>query len=375
MEIYILTIVIIMLLFSFVYLKEYKSCVSLMYIPITGTFIVQNYYYYYGGTVYRVFSDITLNKFILLSSIVLFQIVILMIFSKTIPNKIKIKKIRITPTVTIYIEVIYIVLLIYTIYYFPKFPLITGVLLGDVSRLDTSGNIKFYILSSSIIYFILPSFSFLKKRNKYFILTILFAILSLHKGILFFYIFFYWNFILNRKINKYIFFYLILGGGVYLISKNKLFLSVDNLIYLFESATRRIFITQGSGFIVRLELLNQGFDFLGKDIKKEVFTYIYKSDGGSSPTYFLGSLIIQYGYFISLSIHFVILLLIYITSQFVNNKSMKDKKFWCWIVFSVYYLLMNSDINYTNAFRFLAILLNVMTIFILSKISLKKEKV
>ncbi|MCT4619060.1 MAG: hypothetical protein N4A62_06700 [Marinisporobacter sp.] len=357
----------LILLYLFIKFKEYKSSLAMMYIFWLGTFYIQNiYYYYFNGQTYRIFSDKTLLIFINISTLVFINITILLILKKIkwfkqIKTKINFKE---TKLLSMYFNIITFIVVAYMLRYINKFPLITLVESSSNIRLDISGGVPHYFTISTFAYYILPSFYFLSGKKRYLAIYFLFGVLSLHKGILVYTILFIWINCFEYRINKEIIVSGILIVVFYLVAKNKLVFDIETMKYLFESSIRRFFITQGSGFIVRLDMLENGFDFVGKNIKRVVYDKIYGGVGGA-PTYFLGNLIVSYGYIKGLLIHSSILSLMYFVSSVIDYNYKKNNGV-KWIFFSIIFILGNTEITFNNLPRLIAILFNFLIIFILN---------
>jgi hypothetical protein len=365
MEFIFFNLIVILFFYLIFYFREYKRSLSLFFIIAIGTFIIQIYYYKFGGNAYRIFSNDTLYLFQNVAIIVLLQLSFLIIIknSSLIP-KIKLeinpkKSYMISKT---YLDVIYYTILIYVLIYFLEFPLINLIKFNSSVRLDTSGAIPLYFTISTFAYFILPMFYYLTNKKKYIILFFVFSILSLHKGILIYNILFYWIFKKKLKLGYKDIVIVFLIIFYYLLSKGRNIYDINSIKYFFSSSIRRFFITQGSGFIVRLDMLQNGVSLIGKNIKEVVYRKIYRGSGGA-PTYFLANLIIYFGYLNSLIIHFITMIFCFILSKIAdyNNKNL----FLTYNVFVITYLIGMSEITYNNFYRFIAIFLNLLIIVFL----------
>jgi hypothetical protein len=364
MEFLIFNLIVVLFFYLIFYFREYKRSLSLFFIITIGTFIIQIYYYKFGGNAYRVFSNDTLYLFQNISTVVLFQLSVLIIIKNSflIP-KIKLeinprKNYMITQT---YLDIIYYIILIYVLIYFFEFPLINLINFNNSVRLDTSGAIPLYFTISTFAYFILPMFYYLTNKKKYIILFFIFSILSLHKGILVYNILFFWIFKKKLKISYKDLIVVFLIIFYYLLSKGRSIYDINSIKYFFRSSIRRFFITQGSGFIVRLDILQNGANLFGENIKRVVYRKIYGGNGGA-PTYFLANLIIYFGYLNSLIIHFITMIFCFIFSKIADyNKDL----FLTYNVFVITYLIGMSEITYDNSYRFIAIFLNLSIIVFL----------
>jgi large-conductance mechanosensitive channel len=68
-------------------------------------------------------------------------------------------------------------------------------------------------------------------------------------------------------------------------------------------------------------MIKNGIDFTGvNSIKNCVFYYMVGISKGSAPTYFMGDIIVQYGYVIGLLVNFVILGFLFYLSNIIYYK-------------------------------------------------------
>ncbi len=279
--------------------------------------------------------------------------------------------------VMIYFGVIVISVLIYIGIYFFRFPLISyafkGVLL---ERPDITGFVPHFYTLSTLMVFIIPSVFFYYYpviRNNYLkiILTVsiaLLLIISGHKGIIAFFAIFFWLNILRGKIS-YRFILILLGLVViYAITKGVTSFNSETIEYLATSPIRRFFATQGTCMIYRFHALDIQYVFDSTvPIKNQLCDFMYGGNGMgcSSPTFFIGDLIIKYGFIVAtliyiISLYVVIVLIKNIDHHFQNNNFIK------WSIFCIFFLTGMAEVNSESIFRILAIILNVFAVFALT---------
>lgn len=364
--------------------KEYKRSLVVFLIIVTTIFYTPVIYYtLLNGTAYKKFTSVALLDYMLLSSIIFVQFILLLLWKQ----RIKIKKINTDYhmsnrplMIKLYMGIIILSLVGYIALYFEYFPLVSRIIRGSSAlRPDVGGTLPVYTLFSTFSLFILPSFYFYFKDyiDKHPIVKLIaIAALSVmliiggNKGVLIFLFIFIWAYEYKFKLNYKIFLMGIFGLLVYLLLKTGDTTSNINIFkYIATSPMRRFFVTQGSGFINRIHLFIVEYDFLNNiPIKEHVHKYIYMSTIGSAPTYFLGDLLIKYGYIISLTIHFIVIGITTIISKFIDLNFAKSL-FVKWSFFSILYLLGMAEIGKAFYYRALAIVLNVLIILVIERLS------
>ena len=365
-------------LFVIIRFKEYKKSLSVFFLLLSTIFYTPVLYYLYlDGNSYRKFSEATLNQFILLSSILFLTFFLLLIFKQTLSFKKRNKTFtynkRSNILVKIYIFSIILFVLSYIIIYHDKLPLFMNSSGMNIEgyRPDVSGGIPFYFLFTTL-QLIIPSFYFyylkeLKEKKIFHLLAFILVSLTLivggNKGILLFFYMFIWIYEYKFRINIKIFVMFVFAFGVYMYLKiGTLTFNKESMDYMLESPIRRFFVTQGSGFINRIELLNIGYIFVEPiSIKEHVHQYIYSRTGGAAPTYFLGDYIVKYGIWIAMFLHFVITSTIVIFSRYIDMFHKKDL-FVGWSFFIILYLIGMAEIEIPFLYRLIVLIANALII-------------
>jgi len=326
-----------------------------------------------------------ISIFIFVSNIIVLKTIYLkqsFIFSNIIGNM-TFEKINNKKTITTFFIVSYSLIILYIIIFQKHFPLIKLLTTGEIGeRLDSSGDIPFYITFSAISMIFIPSgffyFSNIIKNKFLLIIILLFCILTLsargNKCIISYFLIFY--FLLNsNKINPLKFLLLILVlFFIYGILKGIDNLSDETINYLIDSPFRRLFVSQGSGYIARIEMINNNSFHQGLVIKKEVFSSIYntKYNSGTSPTHFTGDLLVKYGYII-MGIIYVIFSIVFTRLLFTIDmiKSKKENIFILWSFFLLSFLFTHSEFETANIIRIILMIINFYFIFNISRIKIK----
>ncbi|WP_405224911.1 hypothetical protein [Dokdonia sp. Asnod1-B02] len=247
-----------------------------------------------------------------------------------------------------------------------------------VDRLDTSGNVPFYITFSSLFIILFPTIFFyfysLKKNRLYkilfFVLTV-FAISSGgNKGILAYFFIFFIFFFSKKTFNFWkialVSFFLI---SYYLFSKGVDFSDTANLGIAIESPLRRFFVTQPVGFIARIQMyLDNSYEINSAfSIKQQIFSKIYQAPlgTGSHPSHFVSSILVEYGYlpmfFVFAVFNIFLLELIKSSDKILNDRIYG---FAIWNIFIFMFLSFNSDISVANILRFTIIFLNLLILYL-----------
>lgn len=373
-------------MYAILHFKEYKKSLSVLYIIVTTIFYSPVIYYsVLNGTAYRVFSDKDLKYFIILASVVFIQFSLLILFKNS--YKLKPKKISLTsynnPLLMVYILGIILVVFGYLILHFESLPLYQAVKYGlIIDRPDTVGYLPNYFTFSVISTLLLPGFYFFyintinkNKFTKILILTILSLILVAggNKGLIAYFFIFIWIYEFKLKINFKLIAMFISLFWIYLILKTgEILFSLETIEYSISSPIRRFFVSQGSGFLARISMMNEGFSFESVEaIKTYVYEAIYGVFGGSSPTYFLGDLVVKYGFFGGMIFHLLLLVVIFGFSRYIDT-NYKNDLFIKWNFFIVLYLLGMAELSEVFLFRLLAVLVNILIVVILIKANNKK---
>lgn len=360
--------------------KEYKKMYILYFLFLVTIFYSPALYYYFGGKSYFTFNNKALIQYYYLSSFIFFVNSIFLFLKQTafFPT---IKQTQIfyfhrkSNLLKIYFRIIISLILFYIILYFNKFPLIHYIQYHEIiERPDTTGSIPFFYTMSTLMMFILPSFYFYKieEKNKFqHAIWLLFISITMiiggHKGIIAFFFIFWWFFILKAKINLKLILIVSLLVVIYAINKG-IAINANTLDYLFSSPYRRFFVTQGACLINRLHLININFPWdTAFDIKVQVCSYIFNSELGScsAPTFFIGDLIVKYGFFIACLLYVLVLGAIIFILKIINILP-KQNLFLNWNLYMIFFLLSMAEISFSSFLRIITIVLNIVIVVVLA---------
>ncbi len=382
-----LTFIVLIFILILYIKKEFEKTYILYSIFLFLIFYTPSVYYIFGGNSYKYFSDETFNHYMLYSSLI-FAINILILGLKYTTG-IPLIKIGLTGNEIIksniltyaYIFIITIIIFFYIFFNFYSFPLISlafnGVLL---ERPDITGSIPNFYSFSTIMVFVIPSFYFLlyNKIKNYKLLNILSILvvmllctISGHKGIVTFLFVFFWIVILKLKIDLKFPIILLVLIFIYAVTKGVKVINNETLGYLIESPLRRFFVTQGTCFIYRIYAIDIDYSFI-KDIplKVQICDMMYGGNGNgcSSPTVFIGDMLIKYGYLISTLTYTFVVYLIVLTIKNIDYH-FKRNYFVLWSFYSIMYLIGMAEISIYSFIRITIILLNFLIIILLSQIN------
>lgn len=352
-------------------------------------------YYKLGFTAYANATSIESLKEFNLISISVFLLNILFFYVKIKGNKylfynffrqISSRSDKSSFVLRCYFAFVFLFCLSYFAFYFNKFPIVGILLNGELGeRLDSSGAIPLYITISSIFITIIPSgffYFYFRINNKFlkiflFLLTVLFLISGGNKGIVSFFLIFLFYYSTERiNILKGVALFIVLFY-IYAITKG-LSVNAENLKFLLESPFRRVFATQGVGFIGILEMIKEDvINFESQyNLKQQLISFIYgvKLGEGSHPTVFIGEVLAKHGYFVMYLAFFIYLIftinLIKVVDYFFRGKS---GMFITWNVFVFIYLFLMSNLSLANFIRVGFLVLNLLVINFLLRVALKKE--
>lgn len=386
---YFLLITSLLLLFIFFILitKEHKKSMVILYIGLFWTFVTPFYFFLFGGTTYKVFSDNSLNIYSIYSSIILIITILGIFFKQKLKNKLKknlpIKKHN-NKLVKVYFSTIVFITIGYICIYFNHFPIIhffiSGVLLD---RADTSGHIPHFKSFTLFAYMLFPSIYFYyynQLKEKVYLNFLIISIVSFilviggHKGVIVFFFLFCWIYIYSYKINLKIVFIFLFLLFVYIISKGISEVNADLFSYIMTSPLRRFFVTQGTGFIVRIDMLETNYILTFSEvIKQEVFHIIYNASYlGSHPTFFLGDILFKYGYFTSIIIYIFVLIFIILVSFYIENYY-KNNLFIYWNWYNLLLLLCLAEVSWINFLTYIMLICNIIIVLFLKEIKIEKK--
>lgn len=263
------------------------------------------YYIVLNENAYRDFNEETLTIFCMITIFVFFIIALVpqinYIFSIKIPIVSCGKKI------IFYIYTLVVTLVIMGLLYNYRNELLLVAILGDnninLLRNDETGIIPHWITISSFISCIIPSFAFfyIKYIKSYclkFILITFIGILTMidgNKAGFIYIIIFSIIYVYKLKPNIYMLISTLLAFTGYFMIKGITELDQVDSVAI-DSPFRRFFVSQGAGFINRIQMVSDGYSFSSsRRIAEDVFYYIYGYEGGA-PTVFWGDIFVEYGY-------------------------------------------------------------------------------
>lgn len=367
--------------------KEYKRISFLYSFSLITIFYTPSLYFFFGGEIYRFFADKSLVDFFHYATIVFVFYIVIYILIDNIKTRKSSLYLKNSMLIKIYFLAFAIPIGLYYIIYFKQFPLIHFILHGElIDRPDLTGAIPHFYTVQIIVSIIIPSIYFYyfdTIKNKYshiiinFILFFLF-IASGNKGFIAYYLIFMWLYIFKARIDLKLFLIFIFLMFIYLLTKGITEINSEVLEYMINSPFRRFFVTQGTCFIHRVDMVNEGFDFLNnvnpRGLKFDVFAHMYNTTTiiGSAPTFYIGDFYAKYGEFFSLLVFIIISSIILLVSKFFYAMETNRKLFFYWNVYSLLFFIVMAEINFANMIRILVAVFNIIIIIFLSKLKLKK---
>jgi len=377
----------IFFLYTFIIKKDYERISFLYSFSLMTIFYTPNLYFFLGGESYRFFSDESLVEYFHISTITF----VLYTLLSVIIDSLKIKKNELNIKSNIFILIYFLFFLIpilaYYIIYVKQFPLVHLFITGElIKRPDMTGSIPHFYTVSTIVSIIIPSiyfFYFHQLKSKYYHLAINLVLFFLfiasgNKGFIAYYFIFLWIYIFNMKVDLKFFLMFIFLIFIYMISKGILEVNSDTLSYMMDSPFRRFFVTQGTGFIHRIDMVNEGFDFINnadpRGLKFDVFKHMYNLNiVGSAPTFYTGDFFAKYGAHISFLIFIVISSILLYASNYLFKLKTNIKLFIYWNIYATLFMVVMAEINFINFLRIMVSTLNIYIVIFLGKIVIKKE--
>ena len=392
----ILSLSILFIFFTFwmyTYIKnnEYQKVYGINALLLIIIFIGPAIFYLSGGEAYKVFSNNAIIKYHYLGSFIFlvntgFLLLRKKLFFNKITPKIDDKALsKFSLPVKIYFGTMFLGILIYILMYLNEFPLIVFIQKHIViERPDGTGAVPHFYTMSTIMMMVFPSVFFflydnLKKnwllKTITFMSIILFMTIAGHKGIVVFFFIFIWFYVFKLRINLKLIGLFVVSIIIYAVAKGETELSGNNLLAMLHSSFGRMFVTQGAGLIERIHLIS--IDYIFSDIapiKNQVCSLVYdvKLNMCSMPTYFIGDIIVNYGYTFALFIYTIIgIPLFYIFN--IIDKYFPKSVFIKWSVFMSLFLFSMAEISIFSLLRLFAIIINVIIIYHLSKTEIVKK--
>lgn len=256
---------------------------------------------------------------------------------------------------------------IYLVHFRDNFPFYQAVFRNFKmeDRPDTSGAIPHWFTLSAFIVVALPTFYlyYHQKRNFHKITNLaLICLLSLamvlggNKGFVVYWFIFLWVYLWKMRIDgrvvaaaliAIIFTSIIMGGSLTNIS-------ISYLKSTAEYGFGRFFLTQGAMLVNRFEMVLQDYSFNDTRLSEQVFPFVYGEEGGSAPTYYLGDLLIQFGFVGGFLLHLLVFMVLAIIGQYLDRQEFSEYK--TYLFFCVQYFLGMAEISMPFLYRLLLIL-------------------
>ncbi len=374
-------------IYTFIIKKDYERITFLYSLSLITIFYTPSLYFYFGGEGYRFFSNKSLVDFFHIGTITIFIYLVLSLIIDSL--KLKQKKLIVYDNyfIRLYFLLFLIPILIYYIVYFKQFPLVHLFLSGElIDRPDMTGAMPHFHTVSTVVSIVIPSmyfFYFYHIKSKYQHILINTAMIFLfvasgNKGFLAYYFIFIWLYIFNGKLDIKVFLMFIFTMLVYAITKGLLEVNPELLSYMLNSPFKRFFVTQGTCFIHRVDMLNEGFDFINnadpRGLKFDVFKHMYNLDMiGSAPTFYTGDFLVKYGIFFSFLMFTVISSILLYVSKYLFIIETNIKLFIYWSIYTVLFFIVMAEINFINFIRMMIGILNIYIIIMLNRLITRKE--
>lgn len=383
-EFCILTLSVFLFLGVIAYYKLYRKSMCVFYLIIlTELYTPACYYILANTTDYLKFTSTALRHYMIIGvvSLLSYSVILFCVQQIHFPQKsLTVSRLSTSfPKSQAILDILVLGTIVLTtayIFYFKeKLPLYQAVFGGNrIERPDISGSIPHWFTVSSSIYIGFPCFYLyyhqkkeIKLRyNLIFVITLsIYMILGGNKGMVVYWFLFLWVYIWKMRIDRRI-----IGAGFVSIAFTAVImrgglsnLNFGGLLWALSYGFGRFFLTQGAMFVNRFEMILQGYPFSFPDINIQVFSFIYETDGGGAPTYYLGNLLIQYGYVGGFLIHLLIFAMLTIVGRYLDCQEFSEYK--TYLFFLVQYFLGMAEISKAFVLRLvliisLAILLDLL---------------
>lgn len=355
------TIEIIILMYIIIKKGLLQSSGILFYWFIVNSFYSPAIYYVcMNGRAYRVFGEDALLIYLIIGAV---YIAFVIFFSILLRRKYIIIghlcKIRIQISKQLVSAIVIIICLVYIAKYNYGFPVLNYFRTGAMVdyRPDTSGEIPHFLIMGTFIMMVLPMiyFYFDELRNwnncKLAVATVCllpFLFISGNKGVLIYFVIFFWIYKLNYNIN-----FGIIGMGLFSLYAYSVIKGTTGIV-LIESAIRRFFVTQGAGLPARIQMILNGYDFTGKWISDEVFQFIYHNNNGSHPTFFMGDFMAQMGIIVGMILSIIVTGMIILVSYTLDRYELPNYAKWPYYIFL--YIVGGSGIHRQLFYRMTIVL-------------------
>lgn len=377
----------IFVIYTFFLKKDYKKITFLYSLALITIFYTPSLYFFMGGEVYRFFSNKSLIDFFHIAT---YTILIYLILSFII-DSLSLKKsslyISSNTFVKSYFLLFLIPIILYYIIYFKQFPLV-NILLGHglVDRPDLTGSIPHFYTISTIVSIIIPSiyfFYFKEIKSKYMhlfinVIMVFLFVASGNKGFLAYYLIFIWIYIFKGKLDIRVFLMFVFSLVIYAVTKGLLEVNPELFSYMMNSPFRRFFVSQGTCFIHRIDMLNEGFDFINnanpRGLKFDVFSHMYNTTDvvGSAPTFYMGDFFVKYGQQFAFLMFIIISSILLYTSKFLYQLETNIRLFIYWNIYAILFFIVMAEINIINFLRIMLGITNIYIVVFLSRLTIRK---
>ncbi len=379
----------IFLFYTLIIKKDYKRITFLYSLSLITIFYTPSLYFFFGGEVYRFFSDKSLIDFFHIGTYTILIYLFLSILIDYLRFKQASLNINNNKFILVYFLFFLVPIILYYIIYFKQFPLVNLLLSGElIDRPDLTGAIPHFYTVSTIVSIIIPSMYFfyfnnIKKGYMHFFINaimIFLFIASGNKGFLAYYFIFIWLYVFKAKLDFKIFAMFIFTMFVYMLTKGILEMNPEVFSYMMNSPFRRFFVSQGTCFIHRVDMVNEGFDFINnvspRGLKFDVFAHMYNTTKtiGSAPTFYTGDFYVKYGLFFSLLIFTIISSILLYASKYLFILRTNKKLFFYWNIYALLFFISMAEIDFANGIRMLVAILNIFIVVFLSKLYLQGIK-
>lgn len=232
-------------------------------------------------------------------------------------------------------------------------------------RPDSSDDVPHWFTFAAIVTIALPTFHLYYYRKRGFRKITNFTLICLislamasggNKGFLVYWYIFLWIYLWKMRIDgrviavgavSIVFTTIIMGGGMTNISLASL---KEFAVY----GIRRFSLSQGAMLINRLEMILQDYPFNFTYIANQVFPFVYGEDSGSAPTYFLGDLLVQFGFVGGFLLHLLVIIVFAIVGRYLDRRESNEYKIY--LFFCAQYFLGMAGISISFLYRFLLVL-------------------
>ena len=369
-----LTLSVLLFLSVILYYRLHRKSMCIFYLLILTELYTPACYYMSGTTNYLTFGPEALRLYMFVGtlSFLSYSLILLCV------QQLRFQKRRLTlsrldipaarPQTLLWLCIVGTIAVItaYLFYFREGLPLYQAIFTKTkIDRPDSTGGIPHWFTISALICITCPCFylyyhqkyGFHKITNLAIISVVsLYMVLGGNKGLLVYWFLFLWVYIWKMRIDLRI----VLAGlaavvfTAIIMTGTTTTLSLAGLRSVAEYGFGRFFLTQGAMLVNRFELILQDYPFDPLNITKQVFTFVYKRDGGSSPTYYLGDLLIHFGLIGGFLLHLVVFAVLAIVGRYLDCQEFSEYK--TYLFFMVQFFLGIAAISSSFIFRLLLII-------------------